>query len=30
MQPFTAPTLNLNEFGDAERRVPTTQGQCST
>ena len=25
MQRFTAPTLNLNDFGDAEGRTPTTQ-----
>jgi hypothetical protein len=25
MQLFTAPTLNLNDIGDAEGRTPTTQ-----
>ncbi len=30
MQPFTAPPPDLNDFGDAERRTPTTQDNCST
>ena len=30
MQLFTAPTLDLNDFGDAEGRTPTTQDNSST
>jgi hypothetical protein len=30
MQPFTAPALDLNDFGDAEGRTATTQDNCST
>jgi hypothetical protein len=30
MQPLAAPTLDLNDFGDAEGRTPTRQDKCST
>jgi hypothetical protein len=30
MQLFTALTLDLNDFADAEGHTPTTQDSCST